>query len=227
MALQDGLVDALQGMVDYRLLSLFTITPARVTNVDYNNNHLNAQPLIRTKYSDNSQQTPPELFHIPIFILSANGGTARVTLPVKVGDTVLVLYSQRSLGDFYESDGKTVVDTDSLVTHGSYPIMALPCLFTKASAKTIDSENLVVENGSTKMVIKPNGNIETTCPTFIVNGNFEVNGDTTHKGNETTTGNSAVGGTMTNDGTDVGKTHSHTQANDSGGDTQQPTSTPS
>ena len=244
MAIQKGLVDSLKDLIDFRLLSLFTMIPARVVAVNYKENHLNAQPLIRTKGTDDSQHTSPEMAHVPMFVLSANRGKARITLPVKIGDTVLILYSQRSLGEFYNSNGEEVVDTDSTITHGCYPIMALPCLFTKASAVPINSSDIVVENGSTTLVMNPSGDITATCPTFVVNGNLEINGnstlngdeaingDVTHIGNNIQTGNLAttggisVTGALTNAGVPVGSTHTHTQGNDSGNDTQVPTSPP-
>lgn len=232
MAIEKTIVDALQDLIDYRFLTLSTIIPARVTSVNYKDNHLNAIPLIKTKLSDNSQKESPELYHVPIFILSAGGGSVRITLPVKVGDTVLILYSQRSLGNFYLSDGKEVVDAESSTTHGSYPILALPGLFTPTTAVPIDSSNLVVENGSTKLTVAPSGDITADCPTFVVNGNMEVNGDSTTNGNVTdngnvvTNGNLAVTGTMTNNSVNVGGDHNHTQGNDSDGDTQQDTGVP-
>jgi phage baseplate assembly protein gpV len=198
MALEKGLVDVLDDRIDYKLLTVFTSIPAIVTSVNYDENHVNAQPLIKTKFSDGSQLASPELFHVPIFILSAGQGSARVTLPVKVGDTVLVMFSQRDHTEFYGSNGKTQVDAASEVTHSMYPILALPGLFTKASAKTLDSTNIIVENGSTKLTVAPSGNITADCPNLIVNGNLTVNGDV-----------AANGSSLTHNGTDVGDTHTH------------------
>lgn len=221
--MEKGLVEALKGIFDYKLLSVFTCIPAKVQSVNYKHNHLNAQPLIKTRRSDGTERTSPELFDVPIFVLSAGRGNTRITMPVKVGDTVLILYSQRSLEDFYGSDGKTIVDSKSEVTHGMYPILALPCLFTKDSAVPIDPSNLIVENGSTKVTIQPDGNVIVDAPQMTINANVVINGDTTINGNETingnnvtsgnqtTGGNTSVAGTLTQNGVDVGGDHRHDQ----------------
>jgi hypothetical protein len=212
MAIEKTIVDALQDLVDYRFLTLSTIIPAKVTKVNYNKNHLNALPLIRTKLSDDSQQESPELYHVPIFILSAGAGSARITLPVKIGDTVLILYSQRSLGNFYLSNGRDVVDAESATTHGSYPILALPGLFTPTTAVPVDSSNIIVENGSTKLTIAPDGNITADCPTFTINGNLIVTGDGDFNGSS-----------LNHNGTNVGDDHVHSGVQTGGSNTGAPT----
>lgn len=56
--------------------------------------------------------------------------------------------------------------------------------------------------------LKENGDVEINTPNLIVEGNLEVTGD------------------MTNDGTNVGKTHIHSQTNDGGGDSEADTGGP-
>ena len=63
-----------------------------------------------------------------------------------------------------------------------------------------------------------------TAPTITLNGNVVINGTLSQGGGggtATLQGGLEVTGTMTNNGKDVGDTHSHSQANDSAGDTQQ------
>ncbi|MDB4311874.1 Gp138 family membrane-puncturing spike protein [bacterium] len=204
MGMESGLVDALNGLIDTRLKSVYTMLPAKVTSVDYTKNNLSAQPLITGKFADGSQLKTPELHQVPIFVLSAGGGSTRITLPVKVGDTVLILFSQRSVGVFLGSNASEPVDSPTTTTHGINPIMALPCLFTPSTAKEISSDDLVVENGSSKITVSPSGDIAVKCPKLTIEGDLEVNGDV------------ATVGTLTNNGITVGSNHGHTHGDPAG-----------
>ena len=97
MSNEQGIVDVLNDLIDYRLLTVNTQIPAVVTAVDYENNNLNARPLITTRYSDENQEAYPELFDIPYFILSANSGKSRITFPNKSrGYSFSAVLSKRS-----------------------------------------------------------------------------------------------------------------------------------
>jgi phage baseplate assembly protein gpV len=69
-----------------------------------------------------------------------------------------------------------------------------------------------------------------TAPTINLNGNVVISGTLTQGGGgggiASLKGGLEVTGTMTNNGTNIGSTHTHTQATDSGGDTEQNTGTP-
>jgi len=67
-----------------------------------------------------------------------------------------------------------------------------------------------------------------TAPTITLNGNVIIGGTLAQGagGAATMSGGMGVTGTLTNNGTDVGSNHTHPQANDSDGDTQQNTGSP-
>lgn len=209
-------VDALSNMIDGRIANIRTVIPAKVKDVNYSECSLTAQPLIRRNYNDPSKKVdPPLLYNVPIFVLSADAGGARITFPIKKGDTVLVLFSERSTDGsqgFYESNGSTIVDAFSPVTHGMYPILALPCLYTKKSATPIDPNNVVIENESSKITLKPDGTIDIDGPSSvnITAGSATVNADTVTvdastvdvtAGTTTVTSATTVAGTLTVTGT--------------------------
>lgn len=220
MSREQGLVDVLNDLVDYRLLTVNTAIPARVTSIDYQNNNLNAKPLITTRYSDEEQEEYPELFNIPFLIISGNAGTARITMPLKVGDTVLVMFSQRDLQGFYQSDGKTVVKSFKGVTHGLDPVLAVPCLYTNRSSKPIDPNNVVVENGSTRITMEPSGNVTVDTPNSVFTGNVDIQGDLN------VAGDTSIGGSVTNNDVNIGEDHTHSGVQ-SGGDNSGPPLPPS
>ena len=176
MSRDSSLVDNLNSLINARLNTVNTQLPAKVTSVNYETNSLNAKPLIATRYSDEAQVDYPELFDIPFMILSGNSGNARITIPIQVGDTVLVEFAQRDLQGFYQSDGKTLSKSYSGTAMGMYPILAIPCLYTARSAKPISSSDIVIENGSSSITMTPNGDVTIRANVDIIGGRLTHNG---------------------------------------------------
>ncbi len=61
---------------------------ARVVDVDYSIPSATVQPLASTNFDDGTVDAYPAVFDVPLSMPSANGGKARLTLPVKPGDIV-------------------------------------------------------------------------------------------------------------------------------------------
>lgn len=177
------LADILKEFLNDQMRNIHTIKPSVVTNVNYSNNTVDVQPLTKTRYEDEVQIVLPVVQDVPLLVLSANTGGARITFPVKVGDTVVVLFSDRDIGDLLSTPGKVPRDSDSLETHPLEGIMALPCFFTAPTSKTIDSENIIIENGSSYIELEPSGDINIDGPTNIniaagSDVNIDANGNT-------------------------------------------------
>lgn len=217
MSREEGLVDVLNGLVDYRLLTLNTQLPAVVTSVDYENNHLDARPLVSTRYSDERQVPFPELFDVPFLIVSGNAGSARITFPIKVGDTVLIQFSQRDGQGFMQSDGRTQVKSFSGTTHGLYPILALPCLYTNRSSKATDPDNIVIENGSTSITMNPSGVVTVNTPTAIFTNDVTVRGDLTVEGA------TRLSSSVTSNNVNISDDHAHSGITTGGSNSGPPT----
>lgn len=174
----DNIVDTLFNFIDFKLNGVFTGIPARVTSVDLERNCLDAQPLIRRKDSDQSQHTLPEVYDVPFQILSADTGKFKITMPIRVGDTVQLQYSQRDLAKFYGSDGKTVVDSLSVLAHQSNPVLAIPCMFTRTNPTEVRSDALVLQAGTASIVMTEDGGIDIRSTSLTHNG---VNVGSTHR----------------------------------------------
>ena len=108
-------------------------------------------------------------------VLSAGAGNSRITLPVKIGDHVVVLMSDRSYSNLIsETLGTVPVDCDEFKTHDLFPILAIPCFFTAKTAKPIDPNNIVIENGSTEISIEPNGKVVVNALNTEITGNLDI-----------------------------------------------------
>lgn len=214
--------DILNEFIDYRLLDVHTNIPCRVTSVS--GRSVDCQPLITTKYSDGKHDPYPELYDVPLLVLSANGGKASIKMPISIGDIVLVFMSERDVGGLIDSNGSSVSNSGSLKTHGLYPIGAFPCIFTNGRGEDIDTNNVVIQNQSSTIVIEPNGKITATTPSeFTVNASkavfncpIEVNGVAELKQSAVVTGG------ITDDGKDVGSGHTHSGVQTGTGNTGAP-----
>ncbi len=174
------------------LRECFFIKPGVVTKVhDFT---VDVLPLTTTKYKDEEQLKSPEAFDVPLMIYSGNKGKARITVPIKEGDTVLLLYSDRDFGDLLENRVQinSAFPGDSIDPCSGHPIMAIPEFFTDIEGTPIDKDNIVIENQKTKIIIEPDGNIILDTPGDLI---ANVAGDS-----NITTGGSAnitTGGTAT------------------------------
>lgn len=163
---------------------LHTSFPARITKVDHQLNRCNVQPVVSTKYPDNKQLPFPELENLPYQIYSANGGKARFTVPLVIGDIVEVSVSERDLSLFRESDGSAVYDSQTLSLHDLNSAMVKPCFYPTGIAKEVDPTKIVIENGTSTIKLAPDGDITVdsstrvvvTVPETIFNSNVTING---------------------------------------------------
>ena len=150
-----------------RLRDIHTIKPGVVTAV--NDFTVNVKPLTTTKYRDGTQLPIATLEDVPLMIPSAGMGETRMTMPIKEGDPVIVLMSDRDYDDMLSSE----ITKDSIFPGmdisplGLNPVMAIPSFFTEPQGKAIDKENIVIENKQSKITIAPDGDITLETPQNI------------------------------------------------------------
>jgi len=178
-------VQILHEFIESKFLELYSCIPAKITSVDKLSVGLvNVEPTINTRRSDGSVIEFAEYLEIPLSVYSANGGLAKITMPVKVGDTVTLLYSQRDTEQYLAGDMSKVYDSEALRVMGEYPVVAIPCSYTEAKPIEVDPDNVVLQNDKIITVMKPDG--EQTTDNEIINQTFAANGDVSLS-NETVT----------------------------------------
>ena len=183
--------EALRLYVDNYMRGVYSLLPATVIAVDYSVPSVDVRPSIYNKNSNGDVVRIADVLDVPLFVLSADGGNKRITLPVKVGDRVSVLFS--------DSDTTNVMTNktdDAVVTFSDpnqmFPLCALAGFFTPASPKAIDAENIVLEHGSTKMTLKSDK--------VVIDADVEINGDVKLNGSQHTTGTTLVEEQLTGQG---------------------------
>lgn len=174
-----------------KLRNVHTVKPCVVTKIT--GNRVSVKPLTATKYHDGSQFDLPILDDVPLMIYSANMGGARITVPITVGDTVIVLCSDRDTGDMMNTKitKAQAFPADEITPLELYPILAIPCFYTIPSEKAISTTDIVIENGSTKISVKPDGDIDLET-TANINANAGGNVDITSGGDTNITAEGTV-----------------------------------
>ena len=186
-----------------------TSFPAKITRV-INSNVVDVQPLVTTLRPDGSIQEYPELFDVRMQTYACQDGDVFVSLPIKVGNKVWVMVSERDVANLMASDGNSPRQSTTQRTHDLSDCFAIPAFFPDGKLKEFDPDNLVIANQNTKIVVKSNGIEITTTEASItadnltVNANLQVNGDTSLNGSV-----EATGATFTHNNINIGSTHTH------------------
>lgn len=120
-----SLADLLQIAIDRSIEGVNVAIPARVESYNALKQSINAQPLIRRGYTDENGdrqvETLPIVTNVPVAFPGAGG--FRLTMPVTKGDTVLLIFSQRSLDKWLTKGG--LVDPNDDRTHDMSDAVAI------------------------------------------------------------------------------------------------------
>lgn len=167
--------------------NVHTIKPALVKKVV--GNRISAAILTKTRYADDYQQPFPDVNNVPLMVYSGGLGTSRVTVPVSVGDMVLILFSDRDLGGLMLGSGKTPAEPDDIKTHEYHPVMAIPCMFSLPNEKPIEPGKIVIESGVSRVAVGLDGVVEITAPVVNITAPVtNIIGNIVHTGEYTQNG---------------------------------------
>ena len=96
-----NLTDVLDFVVDEKLKQIHTAMPGRIVDYDPRTKRATVQPAIDWLMTDGSTRRRPVISNVPVMQPSAGGMT--VLLPVRQGDPVMLLVSERGLTEFKRS----------------------------------------------------------------------------------------------------------------------------
>lgn len=197
--------------VDNRLKDLHTSMPGIVQSFNESTQLASVQPAIKRIFKTTNEEieilTPvniPILINVPV--IYPRGGGFSMTFPVKKSDECLLIFSERTIDNWHQFGG--VVKPGARRFHSLSDAMAIVGLSSMPNKiENYDNSNFQIkkDDGSTSITIKENEGIRLENSSGYVellpNGKFDINGI-------------------------IFGEHVHPQANDSGGNTEQPTGVP-
>lgn len=229
---------ALRLAFDGRLATLWTAMPGIVAGVDLATMTLSVQPAIQGQITDESGAVQyvnlPLLIHVPI-IYPSSGGFA-LTLPVVVGDEVLIIWASRCIDAWWQSSGiQKPIEARMHDISDGFALLGVRSQPKVITAIKSDGAQLRNEAGTTYVELSANGKIKLVSPTeidltatsVVVTGALSVTGAITLTGAVGITGGLIVSGTVTALDYIAGiltfSTHKHTGITVGGGTSGGPT----
>ena len=180
----DEFIDLIQAIVDHNLWDLHTAIPAKIIEINYESQKASVQPLIKERYRDADDNPSKGLADMPVIlgvpVIFPSAGTGILSFPVKKGDKVLLVFSERSTDNFVIGDGETPVDPKDYRKHHYTDAFCIAGLYPFKKALGIHPDNAVfrmnVGTGQEcKIELTPAGDIIATTPTKLtLNATNEV-----------------------------------------------------
>lgn len=152
--------DLVKAIIDNKLDDVHTAIPARVEEIDPKRMRASVTLLRKRRVSPDSDPEPiPPILEVPV--MTPKGGDFLVRPPVRKGDTVLVVFSERAL-DHLLVDGKPQ-DPRYKRRHALDDAIAIPGLLNQAEAQfpAEHAEDMLVYHRQTgsKLVMKQSGDL--------------------------------------------------------------------
>lgn len=182
------LVDLTKAVLENYLNEMHTAIPARVVEYSHSRQEAVVQPVIKKRYYDaggaeDGLEDMPPIVAVPVVFPAAASGT--LTFPIKKGDLVLLVFSERSIDKFNVSDGKTMIDPEDYRKFSYNDAIAIPGIFPQSPSLASHPEDVVLkfrtQTGKSSISFSPDGTIAIDCSNLLVTtGGFSVQSNQTN-----------------------------------------------
>lgn len=139
-----------------RLSNLHIALPARIEKYDAVKRQAKVKPLLARRLKDNSILDLPVINNVPVVFPGSS--EAVISIPIKKGDTVLLIFSERSL-DEWLNEGLQVTPED-IRRNDLSDAIALPGLFSFNVDNGADNVNVRIRFKNTDIKITPEGDVK-------------------------------------------------------------------
>lgn len=146
--------------INEMLTQLYTSMPAKVVKV-YKKESMtvvDVQPMLNMRFKDGSVIQEPPLGGVPIMWPSAGG--CFITMPIEIGDEVMLHFSMRSSAEYKNGDGVEPQTAVSKRLHNMNDAYATPCTTTYKKGRDVDEAALEISSGSIEIKVTKTGTIE-------------------------------------------------------------------
>lgn len=153
----DDIVDLIKKISNHTSDAIKVCMPAKIETYDFKTQKASVKIDMKELYSDDKEVDYPVISGVPV-VFPASGG-ASITMPVNRGDTCLVIFADRDIGNWLLGGSGQKPDTMRMHTlTDAIAIMGLNP-FTKASEVENNTDLLINYSGS-KVKLRPEGFIE-------------------------------------------------------------------
>lgn len=183
-------VQQVKDTVDECLYDVHTAMPAKIVSIDASSGLATVLPTIKKMTADGTTMDFPQISGVPVVLPQGSGQTVSIAIPVKTGDSCLLIISEQSLE--YWLYGR---ETDTSLLFDITNAICIPGLFQKPPDSFLDacdSDSIIIDAGETRLTVNTAG--IAILGTLTINGNLNVTGDLSVTGNEEVTGNQTVSG---------------------------------
>lgn len=149
------LTDFIQTQFQINMAEVYTALPCVVTNVvgSFENQRVDVQPSINTLYKDGTSDEHTQILGVPVLLPGSS--TSLVSFPINVGDTVMCVFSQRSMDNFKIGNGQPTTPNDYR-KFSDQDAVAIPGLFSFSRSPNRPSIRKYPHNPKTDLVIAHN-----------------------------------------------------------------------
>ena len=140
-----------------------TCLPAKIVKIR-DKQTIDVQPTIKKtlKRDDDIESVEYAVIpNVPVFIMCSQDYF--LSFPMKVGDPVLLIFSQHCIDDYMLTDGKEIIDTKQPLNHDlNNAIAILGIMSPKNKIDEISPDDLILgkKDGSSKIIIKANNKVQ-------------------------------------------------------------------
>ena len=142
--------------INSRLASLNTAMPAIVDKFDSEKKTCDVAPIFKKRYKNGDVTAMPVIQNIPVVFLQTINSI--VSLPIKRGDIVLLVFCQRSMDEWKTKGG--VLEPVDKRKHDLNDAVAIPGVFPIGKGLEADSAALKIQNGNLSIKVYENGKLE-------------------------------------------------------------------
>lgn len=148
-----SMAEVIKQAIETRLSDLHTALPGTITRYDSAKQQCDVQPNIKRKYVTGQLVDIPVIPNVPVVFQRSE--KAFISFPLKAGDQVLLVFSERSLDRWLVSGGQ--VDPADPRKHHLTDAVAVPGLYPFSKPVTASSDALRLKNDKSEIDLKPDG----------------------------------------------------------------------
>lgn len=151
------LAETVRTLIDADLVDVNTAMPGLVVSYDPATQTADVQPALKKAYYDGAVVDRPVIPGVPVAF--PRGGTAHMHWPLQAGDSVILIFSQRSLDNWKTTGGK--VDPKDVRRFNLSDALAIPGGSAPPQAfSPVDPTALEIISDQLHLVLHPNGKVQ-------------------------------------------------------------------